>query len=1201
MRSRVPWNVSGIPPELREAARRAAEQAGVPLNEWLETLIAERTGGGAPEFSVPPGQGAGEMSAGSYLRRDEASQGYSRVPGNRPRDPGYGAPYGDPGNSFADLHRRIEDAERRQYAAVEQLDKAVAAVAERLESADRLKSAADSAMRAAAEAFDASTREQTHAFESLERSVGGMMQRLDEASRKADAASDIVPAFQKAIGELKERIDAASTRASATDGDLEKAISALTERLSTLEQNQNTAVDSTFAEIKRQLAAAEQRALESANAVTSSFAALSGRLNGLDERHGLIGQDSGRSREVMAALEAQVAHLRNQASAAEARANETARDLAAGLGQIAERLAAFEGASNLSSAEQERTRSAFDSFESTIASLKAQAAQSEARASETSTAVNASLAAISERLAGFEERQTSAARELKKSVDDTAALHAGEIKTLLQRLNELDQRQGVAQREAENALAKVTGRQDGEYRAMADRLGALEARNAETARNLKDTLVKLVQRWEERSAEPLMSKAQEDESRAQASTLLAHGNLFKTHDEALKALEVRTRQQDGRLGALDDALRAADSRLADAEQRLAARIQDGIAGHAVAAADHARRLEALEARAGEPAALVSSPDFDVLRAGVADSAAGLAAQTERLDALGEELAAVRAIADSAAHATAELTRRLEGGEGAPAAPDGETTNRVSAIEQNLQTLAVQIGHAERRQGETASTVEQALRGVGQRVEASEKRQRETLAALQGQLEFALRRLEALEQTPAAFTEDAAPRFEEDVAAPTVAAPQPHMAAPSPTLAADDLPFDDDDDLPPFEDTDEADFASLTADEVERAPVQDRPDEVEAAIAEVLGRPDEPPTRKTDDFLAAARRAAQAAAAAEADALAAGTRKGRRDNAVYDAAEPEGTNWVRIGALLLGILVLAAALYFLVIKPKQATDAPPAQPAAETPAVTPAASETPFEELPPPPAMEGEPAAEPEGTAPPAEAPEAGPAEGAPSAEPPAAEAPEAPAAEQQGAADPMAKLHADAEGGDPRSQFELGLRYADGTGVKKSPKEAAKWMLRAAQAGLPPAQYRMGVLYERGLGVPRDLGQAQIWYERAANAGNRKAMYNLAVILADGSTGQPDYKTAAKWFLAAAELGLKDSQFNIAILYERGLGVDVNLVEAYKWYSAAAAQGDTDAGARVAALEGRMPDGDVKQAKEAIAAFKPKPLNAAANDVPTLK
>jgi hypothetical protein len=262
---------------------------------------------------------------------------------------------------------------------------------------------------------------------------------------------------------------------------------------------------------------------------------------------------------------------------------------------------------------------------------------------------------------------------------------------------------------------------------------------------------------------------------------------------------------------------------------------------------------------------------------------------------------------------------------------------------------------------------------------------------------------------------------------------------------------------------------------------------------------------------------------------------------------------------LGLPVLAEG----VETPAEPTAAP-AEPTAETP----------FEELPPAPPIAGPTAAAPEGT-PAAEpaAPEATPTPTEPQAGAPVTPAaPEAtPAPGEPVAAEPaepapamtrIEKLKADAEAGDPRAQFELGLRYAEGEGVKKNNKEAAKWMMLAAEQGLPPAQYRMGVMYERGLGVPRDMKLAKTWYERAANAGNRKAMYNLAVLLADGSTGKPDYKNAAKWFLAAAELGLKDSQFNIAILYERGLGVEVNLIEAYKWYAAAAAQGDTDAAAR---------------------------------------
>ena len=222
------------------------------------------------------------MSAGSYLRRDDNPwNAYSRVPGNRPRETGYGM--GDPGGALTDLHRRIEETERRQFAAVEQLDRAVAAIADRLESADSLKSAADSAMRAAAEAYETSNREQTSAFESLERSVDGMVSRLEETSSKAEtalAATSSLSGVQEAIDRLKGQIEQSAARAAASGGDLEKAIGAIAARLGALEKNQANALDATFADLKKQFAAAESRALESASALTASFAALSGRLNG---------------------------------------------------------------------------------------------------------------------------------------------------------------------------------------------------------------------------------------------------------------------------------------------------------------------------------------------------------------------------------------------------------------------------------------------------------------------------------------------------------------------------------------------------------------------------------------------------------------------------------------------------------------------------------------------------------------------------------------------------------------------------------------------------------------------------------------------------------------------------------------------------------------------------------------------------------
>src|SRR4029078_11709098 len=44
MRFGLPWRVEGIRHEARETAEAAARQAGLPLNEWLNTVILQQAG-----------------------------------------------------------------------------------------------------------------------------------------------------------------------------------------------------------------------------------------------------------------------------------------------------------------------------------------------------------------------------------------------------------------------------------------------------------------------------------------------------------------------------------------------------------------------------------------------------------------------------------------------------------------------------------------------------------------------------------------------------------------------------------------------------------------------------------------------------------------------------------------------------------------------------------------------------------------------------------------------------------------------------------------------------------------------------------------------------------------------------------------------------------------------------------------------------
>ena len=61
------------------------------------------------------------------------------------------------------------------------------------------------------------------------------------------------------------------------------------------------------------------------------------------------------------------------------------------------------------------------------------------------------------------------------------------------------------------------------------------------------------------------------------------------------------------------------------------------------------------------------------------------------------------------------------------------------------------------------------------------------------------------------------------------------------------------------------------------------------------------------------------------------------------------------------------------------------------------------------------------------------------------------------------RLHKSAEQGDPRAQFNLGVMYRIGQGVKQNYPEAVKWYRLAADQGDSSAQYLLGLMCANGL------------------------------------------------------------------------------------------------------------------------------------------
>jgi len=109
------------------------------------------------------------------------------------------------------------------------------------------------------------------------------------------------------------------------------------------------------------------------------------------------------------------------------------------------------------------------------------------------------------------------------------------------------------------------------------------------------------------------------------------------------------------------------------------------------------------------------------------------------------------------------------------------------------------------------------------------------------------------------------------------------------------------------------------------------------------------------------------------------------------------------------------------------------------------------------------------------------------------------------------------------AQFRLGSFFEKGLGVKKDLAAARDLYRAAADQGHGKAMHNLAVLYAEGIDGAADYHAAAHWFRAAADRGLTDSQYNLGILYARGIGVEQSFAESYEWFTLAAKQGDNDA------------------------------------------------------------------------------
>ena len=141
--------------------------------------------------------------------------------------------------------------------------------------------------------------------------------------------------------------------------------------------------------------------------------------------------------------------------------------------------------------------------------------------------------------------------------------------------------------------------------------------------------------------------------------------------------------------------------------------------------------------------------------------------------------------------------------------------------------------------------------------------------------------------------------------------------------------------------------------------------------------------------------------------------------------------------------------------------------------------------------------------------------------------------------------------------------------VASAPKALPAGLRDLADRGDPAAQYEVGARLAEGRGITRDADAAAGWFERSAQQNFAPAEYRLGSLYEKGIGVSPAPAQAITWYEKAANHGNVRAMHNLAVMAAEGPAGKPDYVRAASWFSKAAEHGVRDSQYNLAILYAR--------------------------------